>query len=107
MTVKISLVKDNKIEKEEEIQVGTYTLGREGDLDIIKNESGISREHGKLLIFEEFLLYKDLESTNGSWVEGQDALPNKWNIAAFPTFLQLANVVIGFKQDVNYVSDDV
>ena len=48
MTVKISLVKDNKIEKEEEIQVGTYTLGREGDLDIIKNESGISREHGKL-----------------------------------------------------------
>ena len=107
MTVKISLVKDNKIEKEEEIQVGTYTLGREGDLDIIKNESGISREHGKLLIFEEFLLYKDLESTNGSWVEGQDALTNKWNIAAFPTFLQLANVVIGFKQDVNYVSDDV
>ena len=44
MTVKISLVKDNKIEKEEEIQVGTYTLGREGDLDIIKNESGISRD---------------------------------------------------------------
>ena len=107
MTVRVSLVKDNKIIKEEEIQVGSYTLGREGDVDIIKNESGISREHGKLMVFEEFILYKDLNSTNGSWVEGQEASPDKWKVAAFPTFIQLANVVLGFKQDVNFIPDDV
>ncbi|MGI6680493.1 MAG: FHA domain-containing protein [Bdellovibrionota bacterium] len=107
MSVKISLIEEGKIANEKEIAVGNYTLGREGDVDIIKNESGISREHGKLMVFEEFLMYKDLESTNGSWVEGEVATPNKWQIASYPTFLQLANVVIGFSQDVNYVPDGV
>lgn len=107
MAVKFSLIKDNKIEKEVEVAQGTMILGREGDLELIKGESGISREHGKVMIFEEFLLYQDLNSTNGSWVEGETAKPGEWMIASYPTFLQLANVVIGIKQDVNYIPDDV
>lgn len=107
MTVRVSYIKGKKIISEKELAQGKMILGREGDLDIICGEQGISREHGEVTIFENHLLYKDLGSTNGSWVDGRKVAKDENVIAAFPCFLQLADVILGFSQDAESYLDDV
>lgn len=108
MSVKILYIKDKKINFQKELQVGaSLILGREGDLDVIKQEAGISREHAKVIVLENFLLLKDLESTNGSWLDEKKAVPNEWTAAQYPCLLQIANAFLGFEQDTDYISKEI
>ena len=107
MTIRVSYIKGKKIVAERELAQGKIILGREGELDIIQGEQGISREHGEAIIFENFLLYKDLGSTNGSWIDGKKIAREEQVIAAYPCFLQLADVILGFSQDTESLFDDV
>ncbi len=107
MAIKVSCIKDKQIVAQEELQVGSLILGREGNLDIIKDETGISREHAQIIILENFLLLKDLNSTNGSWLDDKKAIPEEWIAAQYPCLIQIANVFLTFDQDTNYIPEEI
>lgn len=52
------------------IDVECFQVGRKPDLPLCLNQSGISRVHAALLQKNDSLLVKDLQSTNGTFVNG-------------------------------------
>jgi pSer/pThr/pTyr-binding forkhead associated (FHA) protein len=55
---------------------GTATLGRATDNDIVLDEPTVSRCHALLFRYLEQVMLLDLESTNGTFVNGRQALPD-------------------------------
>ena len=47
-----------------------YRIGRNGDNDIVINKQSVSRYHGVLRITENGIIYEDLGSSNGSYING-------------------------------------
>ena len=108
MTVKIGLIKDNKIDYVKECTNGRIVFGRDGDLDILKDEQGLSREHSEILIFDNAALYRDKGSTNGSWINGEAVEVDEWTPLEFPSFIQMANVVLKvWKEDTSKLNKDL
>ncbi len=48
----------------------TLRVGRGDDNDIVINDDRVSRHHGRFTSRQGVLVYTDLESTNGSFVNG-------------------------------------
>jgi pSer/pThr/pTyr-binding forkhead associated (FHA) protein len=57
--------------------IGTTTIGRASDSDIILEEATVSRCHALLLRDAARVLLIDLESTNGTFVNGVQAPPDE------------------------------
>lgn len=57
-------------------------LGRAQSNDIVCSDPDASRFHGELKIEEGQLIYRDLESTNGTVVDGEKVTPYRWQILA-------------------------
>lgn len=57
-------------------------LGRAPSNDIVCSDSDASRFHGELKIEEGQLIYRDLESTNGTTINGERVTPYRWQILA-------------------------
>ena len=49
---------------------GTISIGRKGDNDIQINDAAVSAHHAKIVTFFKPTFIKDLMSTNGSYVNG-------------------------------------
>ena len=49
---------------------GPVTIGRATDNNLVLVDSRVSRHHGRLQARSGALIYSDLGSTNGSWVNG-------------------------------------
>ncbi len=75
---------------------GDYVVvGREPDRGGIALESAaISRRHGVLARYGSHWLYRDLESTNGSWVNGTRLPANRWRLVRPGDLLQLADLAL-------------
>lgn len=52
------------------LDVGTHVIGRGTAADVRIDDEGVSREHAKLVITEEMVNLLDLQSTNGTYVNG-------------------------------------
>jgi hypothetical protein len=52
------------------VRVGTIRLGRALDNEIVLNDDKVSRRHGQISIRLGMLVYTDLGSTNGSYLNG-------------------------------------
>ena len=50
---------------------GTTTIGRHSECDICVNSDGISRKHAQISEHPDGLIVKDLESSNGTYVNGE------------------------------------
>lgn len=60
-------------------QEGEYTLGRSPENSItLGDDLQLSRQHGRLRLDEGVLSYKDSNSTNGSFINGQRVEPGEW-----------------------------
>jgi pSer/pThr/pTyr-binding forkhead associated (FHA) protein len=55
----------------------TTTIGRAPDNDIVLDDDTVSRCHAMLLMQPEGMLLVDLDSTNGTFVNGVLALPDE------------------------------
>jgi pSer/pThr/pTyr-binding forkhead associated (FHA) protein len=52
------------------LEPGEYTLGRSTEVDIQIQDPGISRKH-LVIIVDEKVIVKDLNSTNGTYINGE------------------------------------
>jgi hypothetical protein len=57
----------------EEIRLnpGCNRVGREGDVDILLAHPSVSRAHCELWLMDEVVMVRDLESRNGTFIEGE------------------------------------
>jgi pSer/pThr/pTyr-binding forkhead associated (FHA) protein len=56
---------------------GTTTVGRTTDNDIVIDDTSVSRCHAMLLIEDGEVMLLDMESTNGTSINGAPALPDE------------------------------
>jgi diguanylate cyclase (GGDEF)-like protein len=54
-----------------QLEKKSILIGRERDCDIVVLEDGVSRKHAQILLEETKVLIQDLESTNGTYINGQ------------------------------------
>jgi hypothetical protein len=57
-------------EREIEVDGGQMTIGRARDNDLVLDDGRVSRHHARLLPRHGALVFTDLGSTNGSWLNG-------------------------------------
>ena len=60
-----------------EPQMGIVRLGRASDNDVVIANQRVSRYHAQLRWIESSWLVYDLDSTNGTWVDGQRVFPSQ------------------------------
>ena len=81
------------------LQSGETIIGREPDEGIQIGHTAISRNHGVFVRFRNHWFYKDLGSTNGSWINS-NAVPHEvWQLVRPGDYLQLADVGITLSSD--------
>jgi len=70
-------------------------VGREGsESDLTIPNEAVSSRHGMFLGVRNHWLYRDLGSTNGSWLNGQKLKEDQWKLVRPGDSLQLANTLL-------------
>jgi len=70
-------------------------VGREGsDCGLVIPNEAVSSRHGMFLGVRNHWLYRDLGSTNGSWLNGQKLKDGQWKLVRPGDALQLANTLL-------------
>lgn len=69
-------------------------VGREPGEGLALKSQGISRRHGVFTLVRSHWFYRDLGSTNGSWLNGVKLERNEWKLIKHRDFLQLADVAL-------------
>ena len=68
----VLVVRDPRgVESRVPVHGGVLRVGRGQDNDLVLRDDQVSRHHGQLLSRHGALVYRDLESTNGSFVNGE------------------------------------
>ena len=52
------------------LATGSITIGREPENDVVVDSGAVSRRHGCIISAQSQWVFKDLESSNGSWING-------------------------------------
>lgn len=82
------------------LQGGEIFIGREPDGGgIALDRQAISRNHGVFTKIRTHWMYRDLGSTNGSWVNGQQARENEWKLIRPGSVIQLADVILRIESE--------
>jgi len=68
---KISVFENEVHQKTVELRVGAVSIGRTVDSDIHIKDSTISSQHAKIVTYFEASYIEDLDSTNGTFVNGK------------------------------------
>jgi two-component system cell cycle response regulator len=53
------------------IDAGAFVIGRDPKADLVLTDDGISREHSRITVVGRDLVLEDLNSTNGTWCNGE------------------------------------
>lgn len=104
--ISLSVIGDDADNVPITIPIGEIVIGREPDEGVELPFHSISREHGMLANFGGQWFFQDLESTNGSWVNGLEAVPREWSILRHHDYLQLADRVFRVHFDGDEQSRD-
>lgn len=76
------------------IQSGEVVLGRSHEVAVSLASEAVSYEHGVLALMRDRWFYKDLGSTNGSWINGGAVTPGKWKLVREGDLLQVGDRVL-------------
>ena len=69
-------------------------IGREPDSGITVESTSVSRNHGRFLSFKDHWFYSDLESTNGSWINGEQTAGGEIRLIRAGDVIQLADTAV-------------
>ncbi len=72
-------------------QMGIVRLGRAADNDVVIANQRVSRYHAQLRWVESSWLVYDLDSTNGTWVDGQRVFPSQPRVLGSGAELRLGD----------------
>lgn len=93
--LKIGLLKPEVNENLGYVQGAKTLIGREPDEGGIAIPiQGVSRNHGMFARLRTHWFYKDLQSTNGTWLNGNQVDANEWKLVRPGDVLQLADAAI-------------
>src|SRR5919198_2360365 len=67
---RLRIIRRDGTEREAEADGGHMTIGRARDNDLVLDDGKVSRHHARLMPRHGTLVFTDLGSTNGSWVNG-------------------------------------
>lgn len=73
---------------------GEVLVGRDPTCGIPLQNTAVSRQHGVFQQFKDHWLYKDLGSTNGSWLNGLPLGEGQWRIVRTGDLMQLADIAV-------------
>lgn len=76
------------------VRLRLVSIGREQDNDVIVSSEGLSRHHACLLPAGSQWVLKDLQSTNGTWVNNVRLAPGQLKIIRNNDIIQLADVLL-------------
>lgn len=98
--LRVDLLKPETKERFARIQGAKMLIGREPDEGgIALPSTAVSRNHGIFVRLRTNWFYKDLGSTNGSWVNGRQAREGEWKLIRAGDTLQLADAGIAIRKD--------
>ncbi|NBW40119.1 FHA domain-containing protein [bacterium] len=89
----LQMVGDESTEWNVEIPAGDACIGRDPDAGIVIPFAAISREHARIARFGNHWFFKDLQSTNGSWLNGLTVSADEWVLIRDHDYIQLADRV--------------
>ncbi|MCI5065031.1 FHA domain-containing protein, partial [bacterium] len=103
-TLVLESVGDERVEKVATLTDNNVVIGRDPDPAALAGHGGgelpepvalqfgaISREHGQFVRARAHWFYRDLGSTNGSWLNGDSLPAHAWRIVRTNDYLQLAD----------------
>lgn len=76
------------------VETGQHVIGRGDENSLILDIDSVSRDHGYFFKTRNRWFFRDLGSTNGSWVNGLKVGPTNVRILRDGDLLQLANVAV-------------
>lgn len=79
-----------------QIDTGSLSIGRGTENHIVIDSEAVSRRHGCLMAVEQHWVFKDFESTNGTWINGVRLTPGQMKLIREGDVLQLADFPIRF-----------
>ena len=80
-----------------QIDGGSLTIGREPENHVVVDSEAVSRQHGCLIEAEGHWVFKDFESTNGSWINGIKLTPGQIRLLRNNDVIQLADFPVRVK----------
>lgn len=83
-----------------QLSSGEVRIGRAVGDGVLLDNSAVSSEHGCFLRVRNHWFYKDLGSTNGSWINGKTVGPDAWQLLRANDTLQLANTPLKILEGV-------
>lgn len=99
MTLTIQLVDGDGKRPFKRIKKGTYRLGRDAECELQIDNSSVSRIHGLLCVAGALWYFKDLGSTNGSWINEKEVEVDQVYPVLSGDFLQVADVLFKLSYD--------
>lgn len=85
-----------------QVEGGTVSFGRGTDNHVVVDSEAVSRRHGCLIGTDNHWVYRDFESTNGSWVNGVKLAPGQYRLVRHGDVIQLADFPMKVV-DINYI----
>ncbi|MBX7136695.1 MAG: FHA domain-containing protein [Oligoflexia bacterium] len=78
-----------------QLQSGDVIVGREPDNNgVALSSRAVSRNHGVFTKVRNHWMYRDLGSTNGSWINGVQCKPNQWRLVRAGNVMQFADLLV-------------
>lgn len=74
-----------------QVSHGTVTIGREPENHVVVDSEAVSRRHGCLLEAQNHWVFKDFESSNGTWLNGTKLIPGQIKLIRHGDVLRLAD----------------
>lgn len=78
------------------LQTGEVTVGRDPAADLSFPSAAVSFSHGVFVRMRNHWFFKDLGSTNGSWLNDRVIAPEHWKLIRPGDVLQVADIVLKF-----------
>ncbi len=98
--LKVSLIKPEVNDDLGYIRGAKTLVGREPDEDgIAIPVQGVSRNHGIFARLRTHWFYKDMQSTNGSWINSKQVNANEWKLIRPGDVVQMADAAIKISGD--------
>jgi len=97
-------IQESEFKEVARIPGGEVIVGREPDHGIALGHQAISREHGAFMRMRNHWFFKDLGSTNGSWLNDKKVEAGNWILIRPDDYLQLADVAVRLRLDENSAS---
>jgi pSer/pThr/pTyr-binding forkhead associated (FHA) protein len=76
------------------LETGRHIIGRDDENSLVLDIESVSREHGCFFKTRDRWFFRDLGSTNGSWLNGLKSGPTNVRLLRDGDLLQLANVAV-------------